>query len=293
MQHSFRLCSVIVLVAAALTLAASHASAQDEPIRVTLSGLWTGSAPDDTQIAYVFGYDGSVVWQVNEVNFQRTFPLGLKGKYQLRPGKPYWEMDLFEFGDPRFNEVRFRAIMEIVDARTFKMDGKPSSQGERPKDFTKDAVTFRCVTEADYPRYIKQMARTVPEKDASWARTKLEAAGREAFPSLIAHFNDPTPAHTSRQITGVATIGGECLEILQYQIEGSWPKVYSTFRILSRENAKQWLDAHQGQSLAQLRLISRQESLQLAETQLAKNPTDRFLQKGVAFFREEVAKLKH
>jgi hypothetical protein len=291
MRLAFRSCSVIILLAVALTLA-PKAPAQEEPIQIRLSGLWTGTAPDNTQIAYVFGPKGSVVWHVNEVNFQRFFPLGLKCKYLIRPGKPYWEMDLFEFGDPRFNESRFRAIVEIVDTRTFKTYGKPSSQGERPKDFTKDAVTFHCVTAADHPRYIKQMARTLPEKEAFWAMRILHEAGMAAFPTLIAHFNDPTPAHTGRQITGVATIGQECFEILQYQIEGSWPKAHRTFQILTPKNAKQWLDAHRGQSLDQLRMISRQESLRRAQAELAKNPTDEFCQEMAKFFREEIEILK-
>ena len=274
--------------------AASTAIAEDEPIQVRLSGLWTGTGPDKTEIAYLFTSDGNVRWKANRTNIILAYPFGLKAKYQIRPAKPYWEMDLFEFivNDPQLKEGRYRAIVEFVDSRTMKIDGKPSNIGERPKNFTQDTITFCCVTKEDYPRYIKQMAQTVPEKESSWARAMLHEAGMAAFPALIAHFNDPTPAHSTRQITGVATIGAECFEILQYQIEVSLPKAHRDFEILTPENAKQWLDAHQGQSLAQLRMTSCQESLRRAQAELAKKPSDEFLQETVKMLREAISNMK-
>jgi hypothetical protein len=275
---------------------ASAVVAAEDPIRVSLSGTWMGTAPDGTEISYSFTPEGTVVWKVKEKNFARTFPEGLQAKYRIRVEKPHWEIDIYDFADARFKKSSFRGILAIDDPQTIKMDGRPSNQGERPRDFTPDAITLKCGvaagSAADFKRYIEQLALTTSEKEQSSARQALEEAGMDAFPTLIAHFDDRTPAHTQRAITGKATIGEECFEILQYQIEGSWPKAYRSFQVLSPDNVKQWLAAHQGKTLAELRLISRQESLRRAQAKLAKDPSDDFWKEMVEFFREEVEKIQ-
>jgi hypothetical protein len=128
--------TVIVLTAPSITCA-------DEPAPRTLFGDWVGTAPDGTEISYSFTKDGGVIWRVKEKEFLQAFPEGLKGKYQLRVAKPFHEIDIYDFEDPQSKSIRFRGILEFVDDQTFKFEGKPSNQGERPKQFSNEAITFR------------------------------------------------------------------------------------------------------------------------------------------------------
>jgi hypothetical protein len=112
--------------------------------QVTLSGDWSGTAPDGTDVSYSFSTEGTMIWRVNEKEFVRAFPEGLNAKYRVRGGKPPHEIDIYDFNDTRLKEIRFRGILEFTDGHTFKLQGKPSNQGERPKEFSKEAVVFRA-----------------------------------------------------------------------------------------------------------------------------------------------------
>jgi hypothetical protein len=114
----------------------------DGSIHITLEGRWSGDAPDGTKITYEFNKDGSVTWFVEEENFKKMAPLGLPGKYKIRVAEPHWEMDITDFADPRFKQFKFMAIIKIIDARTFRMEG--DRPGTRPKEFGKDAINFRA-----------------------------------------------------------------------------------------------------------------------------------------------------
>ena len=153
-------------------------------------------------------------------------------------------------------------------------------------------LTLGCRAADNFDGYVQQLAATMPERDAVRALHALDDAGVRAFPTLIAHIADSAPAYFPRQdATGIPTVGEACFSILQGHIEGNWPKGFRQFYILSPANAKQWLATHKALSLRQLQLISREESLRRAETELAAQPAD-LTTKAVAFLREEVTKLK-
>src|SRR5262245_4899089 len=98
-----------------------------------LFGTWTGIAPDGTRVSYTFTEDGSVVNTVKEKGFKFRFGShGLKAKYAIREGNPYWELDIFDFKDFHLTEIVFRGILEPISANEFKMEGTPSNHGERP-----------------------------------------------------------------------------------------------------------------------------------------------------------------
>jgi hypothetical protein len=120
------------------------ARAGDGQIYLALAGDWRGMAPDRTEVSYSFAKQGTVVWRVKEKGFLRAFSEGLRAKYEVRVGKPICEIDLYDFSDPQFKGIRFRGILEIIDAQTFKMEGTPSNRGERPKEFSKEAMVFRA-----------------------------------------------------------------------------------------------------------------------------------------------------
>jgi hypothetical protein len=122
----------------------SIAQADDAAINVTLSGEWTATAPDGTEVAYTFSKDGTLTWRVADPNFTGRWPKGLAARYRITVAKPLWEIDIFNFDEPSFKEIRLRGILEIVDSKTFKMDGQPSPRGERPKAFGKDALVFHA-----------------------------------------------------------------------------------------------------------------------------------------------------
>src|SRR6516164_3874763 len=100
-EDSMKLRSMLNLIVVALT--AVHIVQADEGrIHLTLSGDWSGTSADGTEVSYSFAKDGTVVWRVKEKEFMRAFPEGLKAKYQLRIGMPLSEIDISDFSDPRF-----------------------------------------------------------------------------------------------------------------------------------------------------------------------------------------------
>jgi len=118
--------------------------ADEGQIHLVLSGDWSGTAWDGTEVSYSFSKDGSVVWRVKEKEFMQDFLEGLKAKYQVRAGNPLCEIDMYDFKDPRFMGIRFLGIFEVADGKSFKLEGSPSNQGERPKEFSKEAIVFRA-----------------------------------------------------------------------------------------------------------------------------------------------------
>jgi hypothetical protein len=105
-------------------------------------GDWSGKAPDGTTVKYSLHKDGSVVWFVDEANFKQASPSGMKAKYVIREKSPFWEIDIYDFVDGRFKGVTFLGILQPIDDRTFKMEGAPSIDGDRPKSFDEEAITF-------------------------------------------------------------------------------------------------------------------------------------------------------
>jgi hypothetical protein len=145
----------------------------------------------------------------------------------------------------------------------------------------------------DYERDVRNLAAGTPDGDLEASLRALKSGGLAAFPILIAHFSDWNAAEP-RYFQGAQlerapdgsrrlhppTIGETCFGILQRQIEGAWPIAFRVYHVLTPTNTKEWLDAHQGFTLAQFRRASLEESLRRASADHAKE--------AVVFLLEEL-----
>ena len=105
-----------------------------------LVGTWTATSTDGTKVTFQFHKDGSAIWDVDEPNFRRVAPSGLKAKYSIREKAPLWEVDIYDFDSAAFKDIAFRAILQPVEKGKIRMNGVPSNQGPRPITFDKGAI---------------------------------------------------------------------------------------------------------------------------------------------------------
>jgi hypothetical protein len=136
--------SFSLLIGIAVSLLWATCARADGSIVVTLSGDWTATTPEGSEVTYNFSTDGTVTWHVNDQKFTRRWPNGLKAKYTVTVAKPIWLIDVFDFDDPELKPFRLRGIIEITDGRTFKMEGQPSNRDDRPEKFGSDALVFHA-----------------------------------------------------------------------------------------------------------------------------------------------------
>lgn len=100
----------------------------------------------------------------------------------------------------------------------------------------------------------------------------LDSAGEFAFPVLIAHLNDQTPANKCfGKAVGVPpgtvypTIGDVCWDTLHLQVMGSYAKAFPEGDLLTPSNIADWIAIHKEMNLWQLRIAALQEEIALAE----------------------------
>jgi hypothetical protein len=146
----------------------------------------------------------------------------------------------------------------------------------------------------EYERHIRNLSVGTPPQKVRVSRDSLAAAGTDAYPTLIAHFDDRTGAADS--LWGATlrrpTVGTACFEIIQDQIEGAWPKGFRRFHVLAPDNTRQWLSEHSGLTLDELRLAACRESIARAESARAANPASDLLQNCIRFLRERETELR-
>jgi hypothetical protein len=129
----------------------------------------------------------------------------------------------------------------------------------------------------------------------SSAHTQLSNITRDAktraFPALIKHLNDKTPASVeyfglreilcAPQTTPCSplepTIGEACFEIIQSEVEGNWPKAYRSHYTLNAGNVREWWESRRTMSLKDLQLDAATSSLERARHE-GDADTIRFLQ---------------
>jgi len=171
---------------------------------------------------------------------------------------------------------------------------------QRPFETAHDTSTTKPAEISDrFERDIDNLTAANPLEKSRASLDALEAAGIDAFPALVAHLNDHRKAQPSffgRDAVDVLpsgesrvhepTMGEACFDIIQGQVEGNWPKDFRDYYALTPENVHDWLVAHRGLTLAQLREAAKQESLRRVRTDLQTHPTsdrlrsiDRFLRK--------------
>jgi hypothetical protein len=149
----------------------------------------------------------------------------------------------------------------------------------------------------DFNVYIRRLSAETPANVTDDAISALRNAGIEAFPALIDHFNDTTPVAQRLDRKDVyrskpMPVGEVCFDILHFQIEDNWPKGFRQWYALAPQNAQQWLNAHQGQTLKQLRKAAAGESLAKAKAELMGEPNNEFLKKAVNFLQRNYDRLE-
>jgi hypothetical protein len=130
----------------------------------------------------------------------------------------------------------------------------------------------------DYERVIQDLAEGKDPQTVIGAVQILTHAKTQAFPALIMHLGDQTPASVeffgwrdlqcAPQTTPCPpwqpTIGGACFELIQSQVEGTWPKAYRSHYALTAGNVGEWWEPRKTMSLKDLQLDAARTSLERA-----------------------------
>ena len=143
----------------------------------------------------------------------------------------------------------------------------------------------------EYERAIQDLAEGKDRQTLKSAIQVLSDAETRAFPALIKHLSNKTPASVeyfgaravqcAPQITPCPpwqpTIGEACFAMIQSEVEGNWPKAYRGHYTLTAENVGEWWESRRTMSLKDLQLDAATTSLERARD---KGDTDaiRFLQ---------------
>ncbi len=133
----------------------------------------------------------------------------------------------------------------------------------------------------EHERAIQDLAEGKDPQTVKTAVQLLSDAKTQAFPALIKHLSDKTPASVKYfglrdkqcvpQTTPCSpwqpTIGEACFEIIQSEVEGNWPKAYRSHYILTAENVGEWWESRKTMSLKDLQLDAATTSLERARHQ--------------------------
>lgn len=130
----------------------------------------------------------------------------------------------------------------------------------------------------EYERAIQDLAEGKDRQTVNTAVQVLSDAKTRAFPALIKHLSDKTPASVeyfggrdiqcAPQTTPCPpwqpTIGEACFDIIQSEVEGNWPKTYRSHYTLSAGNVGEWWESRRTMSLKDLQLDAATTSLERA-----------------------------
>jgi len=118
-----------ILVAVAIL--GADAETGGESIAVSFNGIWTAAAPDGTAITYDFQGADTVVWFVEEPNFKKMWPNGLRGKYKVRVARPLWEINIEKFESPEFKDFSIPGNHRDPRWRKFSHGGSTNATPQR------------------------------------------------------------------------------------------------------------------------------------------------------------------
>lgn len=123
---------------------------------------------------------------------------------------------------------------------------------------------------ADFDALIEKLCAGSSQEEMVTARQQLLDAGNGAFPALLARLTDGTPAHQNLQgaFTTPERLGNVCFDLLQYQIEGAWPKSMRHYHVLNMSNVADWLIEHRSKTLDEMRLIAIQQAISKAHADI-------------------------
>lgn len=137
--------------------------------------------------------------------------------------------------------------------------------------------------------YEEAVDNLAEDKDVAVVEKALETLyeGKlKAFPTLVAHVNDPRRASGRAYMKSVVsldgsgpTIGMVCLDVLQMQVEGNWPKAFQPYYYLRSKNVASWWEANKDKPLDQLRIEAAESALDIARQGAAPADVIRFLEK--------------
>lgn len=130
----------------------------------------------------------------------------------------------------------------------------------------------------EYERAIQDLAEGKDPQTVITAIRVLSDAKTQAFPALIKHLSDKTPASfeffglrdilCAQQTTPCPpwqpTIGEACFQIIQSEVEGNWPKAYRSHYTLTAGNVGEWWESRRTMSLKDLQLDAAKTSLERA-----------------------------
>ena len=148
-------------------------------------------------------------------------------------------------------------------------------------------------TDGSYEAAIASLAESSDAQRVSQAIATLETAGTKAFPALLAHLNDASPASRAFQRAvqdvygkvSTPTIGEACFDLIQHQIEGNWPKGFREYYVLSPTNIVSWWYARKEKSLKDLRIEAAMASLTRARR---RRGTPRYYPEAVRFLERHL-----
>ena len=166
-------------------------------------------------------------------------------------------------------------------------------------------LSLGCVSTTNQNQYeaaISKLKLGTPATETDAAVKLLESGGIGAFDALVAHLDDETNA--SDLLMGDVgyidaapaepfhvSIGYACFDILQFQIEGCWPKSYRQYYVLTDENIRGWLSNRKTKTLGQLRIECAERSLEVAERTNRENPTEHS-KDSVSFLTDNLNKVR-
>ncbi|HKO96280.1 MAG TPA: hypothetical protein VJU86_04775 [Pyrinomonadaceae bacterium] len=143
---------------------------------------------------------------------------------------------------------------------------------------------------SEYEKAIQDLAEGKDRQTVKVAVQILRDAKTGAFPALIQHLSDKTPASfeyfggrdvqcppQATPCTRQPTIGEACFLIIQSEVEGNWPKAYIGYYTLTAGNVGEWWQSRQTMSLKDLQLEAAKSSLERAKHE-GKADAIRFLQ---------------
>ena len=130
----------------------------------------------------------------------------------------------------------------------------------------------------EYERAIQDLAEGKDPQTIKTAIQVLSDAKTQAFPALIKHLSDKTPAaveyfggravQCAPQTTPCPpwqpTIGEACFSFIQSEVEGNWPKAYTSHYILTAATVGEWWESRRTMSLKDLQLDAATTSLERA-----------------------------
>lgn len=134
----------------------------------------------------------------------------------------------------------------------------------------------------DYDQLISDLAKD--EQTARAAYTKLTAAGKKAFPDLLARMDDKTTANpkvayqeermilTPKGPKHIPTSTGRfCFLIVRQQLKRDWPGGKADLQFITPENVKAWYKENEASTLLQMQRTVLRNTLELVCKEVAKN----------------------